>query len=76
MENKRAWEWRHLVSALLLQSWAVFAGLKFDIEIFWISTVINIFVNIYPIMLQRFNRVRIGVCPGNMRPSEGCWRTG
>ena len=62
------WEWRHLISAILLQSWAIFAWLKFGVAKFWVSTVINIFVNIYPIMLQRFTRARIKLCLGKMQP--------
>ncbi len=53
------WEWRHLISAIFLQSWAILAGLFLGMEQFWISSTINIFVNIYPIIVQRFNRVRL-----------------
>ncbi len=53
------WEWRHLISAVFLQSWALLAGISLGMEHFWISSTINIFVNFYPIILQRFNRVRL-----------------
>ncbi len=53
------WEWRHLISAVFLQSWALLAGITLGMEHFWISSTINIFVNFYPIILQRFNRVRL-----------------
>lgn len=58
----RKWEWRHLVSALLLQAWAIFAGVSIGAEHFWISSAINLVVNIYPIMVQRYNRARIVPC--------------
>jgi hypothetical protein len=62
------WEWRHLISAILLQSWAIIGGLKFGAEHFWVSSVIN--VNVYPIMLQRFNRVRINLYLKKMQPNK------
>lgn len=58
-KQTRKWEWRHLISAILLQSWAVGAEIEFGNHNFVISTLINLFVNLYPIMVQRFNRVRI-----------------
>lgn len=61
------WEWRHLISALLLQSWAIVGGLTFSAEQFWVSTVINVVVNVYPIMVQRFTRVRINLCLARMQ---------
>ena len=53
------WEWRHLISAIFLQSWALLAGVSLGMEHFWVSSTINIFVNIFPIIVQRFNRVRL-----------------
>lgn len=74
LENHRTqtcmWESRHLISAILLQSWAIIGGLKFGVEQFWISSVINVFVNVYPIMVQRFNRVRINLCLEKMQPDK------
>ncbi len=67
-QQTRKWEWRHLISALLLQSWAVLAGLAIGVEHFLISTAINLFVNLYPIMVQRFNRVRITRLLAKMQP--------
>ena len=63
----RKWEWRHLLSALALQSWAVFAGISLGAEHFWISTGINLVVNYYPIAVQRYNRARIVQCLGKMQ---------
>ena len=55
----RTWEGRHLVSAVLLQAWAVSGGAIVGMEQFWASSAINLIVNVYPIMVQRFNRARI-----------------
>ena len=65
-EQTRIWEWRHLVSAVLLQAWAVSAGIGLGAEHFWISTAINLVVNIYPIFVQRYNRVRLTACLDRM----------
>jgi hypothetical protein len=64
------WEMRHLISAALLQTWAVFGGLSLGAEHFWISSAINMIVNGYPIMLQRFNRIRIDACLEKMQPNK------
>ena len=64
------WEWRHLISAVFLQSWALLAGTFLGMEHFWISSTINIFVNFYPIIVQRFNRVRLVGVIGKMRPNN------
>lgn len=66
----RKWEWRHLVSAIILQAWAIFAGISIGAEHFWISSAINLLVNVYPIMVQRYNRARIVLCLGRMQPNK------
>jgi hypothetical protein len=53
------WEWRHLISAIFLYIWAVGAGFYIGIEHFYTSFLINIIVNIFPIIVQRYNRIRI-----------------
>ena len=70
------WEWRHLSSAIFLQSWALLAGVSIGMEHFWVSSTINIFVNFYPIILQRFNRVRLVGVIAKMRTNNGIKRTG
>jgi hypothetical protein len=70
------WEWRHLISAIFLQSWALLAGTFLGIEHFWISSTINIFVNFYPIIVQRFNRVRLVGVIAKMRPNKVLKPTG
>jgi hypothetical protein len=42
-----------------LSIWAIGAGIYIGVEQFYISIAINIIVNIYPIIVQRYNRVRI-----------------
>ena len=64
------WEWRHLISAAVLQSWAILAGAFLGMEHFWISSTINIFVNFYPIILQRYNRVRLVSVIAKMHPNQ------
>ena len=66
----RKWEWRHLVSAILLQAWAIFAGFSIGAQHFWISTAINLVVNVYPIIVQRFNRARIVLCLERMQAGK------
>ena len=58
-EQTRIWEWRHFISAVGLFLWAIFAGVLIGIEHFYTSVIINIFVNLYPIIVQRYNRIRI-----------------
>jgi glycosyl-4,4'-diaponeurosporenoate acyltransferase len=55
----RKWELRHLISALLLESWAIIGGAFVGIEQLWASSLINLVVNVYPIMVQRYNRARM-----------------
>lgn len=66
----KKWEWRHLISAILLQSWALLAGVFLGMEHFWVSSTINIFVNFYPIIVQRFNRVRLVAVIAKMQPNN------
>lgn len=58
-QQARRWEYGHLVSALLLQAWAVVGGLVVSPVQFWVCTGINLVVNLYPVMLQRYNRARV-----------------
>lgn len=53
------WEWRHLISAIFLALWGIGAGTVLGVEHFYTSFIINLFVNLYPIIVQRYNRVRI-----------------
>lgn len=69
----RVWEGRHLISAVLLQAWAIGGGATFGVKQFWACSAINLAVNVYPIMVQRFNRARIATL---LRPYDGIhWRT-
>lgn len=53
-EQTRKWEWGHLISAFCLQ--------------LWVCTAINLVVNVYPIMVQRYNRARIARAPSQVEP--------
>ena len=64
------WEWRHVISAVFLQAWALLAGTFLGMEHFWISSAINIFVNVYPIIVQRFNRVRLVRIIAKLQPNN------
>jgi glycosyl-4,4'-diaponeurosporenoate acyltransferase len=70
-QQSRRWEFGHLVSAILLQAWAVVGGLLVSPVQFWACTGINLVVNIYPVMLQRYNRARVaGVMSAGARPNN------
>lgn len=64
----RVWEGRHLMSAVLLQAWALTGGVLMGAQQFWACTVINLLVNVYPIMVQRLNRARIALVLGQSTP--------
>lgn len=55
----RIWEGRHLPSAIALQVWALVGGVVYGAPQFWWCTGINLLVNIYPIFVQRYNRIRL-----------------
>jgi len=70
-QQTRKWEIRHLISALLLQSWAIIGGAFIGIEQFWVCSLINLMVNLYPIMVQRYNRARMVRSIYNRFPDVG-----
>ena len=73
----RTWEWRHLASAIFLQSWAFIGGVAVGVEQFWACSAINLLVNVYPIMVQRFNRARIAlILRREPRPLSSATRIG
>jgi hypothetical protein len=73
----RTWEWRHLASAALLQAWAFIGGVAVGVEQFWGCSAINLLVNAYPIMVQRFNRARIAlILRREPRPLSSATRIG
>jgi hypothetical protein len=71
VQQTRVWEGRHLVSAVLLQAWAVGAGFTVGAHQFWICTAINLVVNIHPMLIQRLNRARIAQMLARNEPAGG-----
>ena len=70
-QKSQRWELGHLFSALLLQAWAIVGGLLVSPVQFWACTAINLVVNIYPVMLQRYNRARMaGLLSAGARPNN------
>ena len=57
----RNYEWRHIIGAFLFISfWFLFdSHLRFSIVDVALFPALNMYLNIYPIFLQRYNRIRI-----------------
>ncbi|MFZ4705608.1 MAG: hypothetical protein ACOYMF_06320 [Bacteroidales bacterium] len=55
----RNYEWRHIVGIIILILLTFFIDRKFTIFDWVFISVLNLVVNIYPIFLQRYNRIRI-----------------
>lgn len=66
----RNYEWRHLIGVLVFILLALLIERKFTIFDWVFLTVLNLCINIYPIFLQRYNRIRIiKVLERNGQPS-------
>jgi len=66
----RNYEWRHLIGTILFILLIIM--LDWELTLFdWIFLpILNLYVNIYPIFLQRYNRIRIiKVLQNNSQPS-------
>lgn len=55
----RNYEWRHLIGLLIFILLTLLIERKFMVFDWLFLTVLNLCVNIYPIFLQRYNRIRI-----------------
>ena len=71
-KKTRNYEWRHIIGAILF----VAIRFLFDSELrltlldFTILPIMNLYINIYPIFLQRYNRIRIlKILKNNNKPS-------
>ena len=65
----RNYEWRHLLGTLIFVILVVMIDKKLTLFDWIFLTGLNLYVNIYPIMLQRYNRIRIiGVLQNNGHP--------
>jgi glycosyl-4,4'-diaponeurosporenoate acyltransferase len=58
-KQTRNYEWRHLVGALVFILFTLMIERKFTVFDWLFVTLFNLYVNIYPIFLQRHNRIRI-----------------
>jgi hypothetical protein len=55
----RNYEWRHLIGVLIFILLTLLIERKFTIFDWALLSVLNLYINIYPIFLQRYNRIRI-----------------
>ncbi len=55
----RNYEWRHLIGVLIFIVLTLLIDRKFTAYDWVLLTALNLFINIYPIFLQRYNRIRI-----------------
>ena len=55
----RNYEWRHLIGVLIFILLTLLIDRKFTVFDWALLTVLNLYINIYPIFLQRYNRIRI-----------------
>jgi hypothetical protein len=55
----RSYEWRHIIGAIIFVLLALLIDRKYTIFDWIFLPVLNLYINIYPIFLQRYNRIRI-----------------
>ena len=55
----RNYEWRHLIGVLIFILLTLLIDRKLTVFDWALLTVLNLYINIYPIFLQRYNRIRI-----------------
>jgi glycosyl-4,4'-diaponeurosporenoate acyltransferase len=55
----RNYEWRHLIGIIILIVLTLLIDRRFSVFDWVFISLLNLFVNIYPIFLQRYNRIRI-----------------
>jgi len=57
----RNYEWRHIIGAIVFVAirFLFDSSLRLTILDFTILPIMNLYINIYPIFLQRYNRIRI-----------------
>lgn len=68
----RNYEWRHIIGAILFVviSFLFNSQSKLTAIDFIILPILNLYINIYPIFLQRYNRIRIlKILKNNNKPS-------
>jgi len=66
----RNYEWRHIIGAIILILLTLILDRKLTVFDWIFLPVLNLYINIYPIFLQRYNRIRIiKVLQNNGHPS-------
>ena len=66
----RNYEWRHIIGAIVFILLIFLLDRKLTLIDWIILTFLNLYINIYPIFLQRYNRIRIiKVLQNNGHPS-------
>ena len=55
----RNYEWRHIIGAIVLILLIFMIDRKLTVYDWILLPVMNLYINIYPIFLQRYNRIRI-----------------
>jgi hypothetical protein len=66
----RKYEWRHWIGAITLVVLTLFLDRKLTLFDWIFLPLLNLYVNIYPIFLQRYNRIRIlKILKNNKQPN-------
>ncbi len=68
----RNYEWRHIIGAIIFVAirFLFDSNLRLTVLDFTILPIMNLYINIYPIFLQRYNRIRIlKILKNNNKPS-------
>ncbi len=66
----RNYEWRHVIGAIIFIGLTLMLYRKLTICDWIFLPILNLYINIYPIFLQRYNRIRIiKVLKNNGQPS-------
>ena len=66
----RNYEWRHVIGAIIFVGLTLMLYRKLTIFDWIVLPILNLYINIYPIFLQRYNRIRIiKVLKNNGQPS-------
>ncbi len=69
-KKTRNYEWRHIIGVIIFILLIIMFDKKLTIFDWIFLSLLNLFINIYPIFLQRYNRIRIiSVLQNNGQPS-------
>ena len=69
-KKTRNYEWRHIIGVIIFILLIIMFDKKLTIFDWIFLSLLNLFINIYPMFLQRYNRIRIiSVLQNNGQPS-------